>query len=85
MEEMVFHTPFGEWRVHQRAAAAGSGALCVGILGDYGALPAMDNEKLIPRGLADFMVNLGPPQNVLQDPNDAAPPTYVDAWAVGHP
>lgn len=40
-------------------------------------------EKLIPRGQADFMINLGPPQNVLQDPADTNPPLFVNAWLAG--
>ncbi len=40
-------------------------------------------EKLLPSGTAEFMVNLGPPQIILQRPADKKPAMYRHAWLSG--
>ncbi len=82
MEEITFQTPFGEWRLASATPPADL-APFVAEFWEIEGVAGYGYEKLIPRGLADFMINLGPPQNVLQHPTDLAPPTYVDAWLSG--
>jgi len=82
MEQIVFQTPFGEWRLTSAPPPPDLAAF-VAELWEISGVAGYGYEKLIPRGMADFMINLGPPQNVLQSPSDCAPPTYKDAWLSG--
>lgn len=82
VETITFDTLFGEWSVAS-APPPPDLALCVAELWEIKGVAGYGYEKLIPRGLADFMINLGPPQHVLQDPTDSDPPIFVNAWLSG--
>lgn len=82
MEHIVFQSPFGEWRLVSAAPPLDL-APFVAEFWEIEGVAGYGYEKLIPQGMADFMINLGPPQNVLQNPSDLAPPTFKDAWLSG--
>ena len=82
MHEIVFESPFGEWRVRTSPPPVELAPFVDSFWETHGVV-GYGYEKLLPSGLADFMVNLGPPQMVLQKPSDKLPVTHRHAWLSG--
>jgi len=82
VNEIIFESPFGEWRITSMPPPLDLAPFVIGYWETRG-LVGYGYEKLIPRGTAEFMINLGPPHNVLQRSIDADPMTFRNAWLSG--
>ncbi|MGI9288225.1 MAG: helix-turn-helix domain-containing protein [Pseudomonadales bacterium] len=82
MNEVVFQSPFGEWRFTTCAPPADLAPFIDSFWETQGTV-GYGYEKLLPSGTAEFMVNLGPSQVVLQRPTGEKPATFQDAWLSG--
>jgi len=82
MDEMIFESPFGEWRI-RTCRPPSDLAPYVDTFWETCGVVGYGYEKILPSGNADFMVNLGPPQLVLQQPADDEPATFKHAWLSG--
>lgn len=82
MFEVRFESPFGEWCMRHTAPPPDLAACVAGFWETRGVV-GYGYEKLLPSGNADFMVNLGPPQQLLRSASDPDPDTFRDAWLSG--
>ena len=65
MDEIVFQSPFGAWRIRSCAPPLDLAPFVDSFWETRGTV-GYGYEKLLPTGTAEFMINLGPPQSVLQ-------------------
>jgi len=82
MNEIVFQSPFGEWRIRSCAPPLDLAPFVESFWETRGTV-GYGYEKLLPTGTVEFMINLGPSQAVLQCPTDKNPKTFRDAWIAG--
>ena len=82
MHEIVFQSEFGEWRVTSCDPPPDLAPFVESFWETRGFVNYA-YEKLLPSGTVEFMVNLGPPQVVLDDPADKNPATFSHAWLSG--
>ncbi|MEM8817784.1 MAG: helix-turn-helix transcriptional regulator [Pseudomonadota bacterium] len=82
MNEVVFDSSFGEWRVTTCPPPLDLAPYIESFWETYGTV-GYGYEKLLPSGTAEFMLNLGPPQSVLERPADDNPATFRHAWLSG--
>ena len=82
MNEVVYQSPFGDWRIRSRPPPFDLAPYVDELWETYGTV-GYGYEKLLPTGNAEFMINLGPPQTVLQRPTDKSPATFREAWLAG--
>ena len=82
MNEIVFQSPFGEWRVTTCAPPTDLARFVESFWETRGVV-GYGYEKLLPSGTAEFMINFGPAQAILQRPTDKNPATFCYAWLSG--
>ena len=82
MIEYAYESPFGAWRIRSIEPPPDL-ARYVDKLWETTGSVSYGYEKLLPSGFADFMINLGPPQTVLDRPDGGSAATYREAWLSG--